>query len=453
MKTLTFAGIVTLVLAGASDHIKRQDAHSSVTASNSGSLTSMNTATRTRSSTTSRTTSNTSNIVVPTVVTTTSGPLPTFVAPVIGSKPKGLDKAPGLPDYHDIKPVDYPEMDKKPSPDSDLVREWMKEIDWEKIPNIPPTAPGGCQNATFNTEAIKNAGADNNCWWTCGYCTRPNDVTVCPAKMTWGMSFDDGPSAYTPKLLNWLSEKNLLATFFVVGSRVVSRPDILQRTYLDGHQISVHTWAHSALTTLTNEEVVAELGWSRHIIKQATGVTPVTMRPPYGDIDDRVRFISHSLGMTPIIWTTEDGKPFDTQDWRSAGGDAAQVDAVVKSFQDIVDTASTLDTGFIVLAHDTYESYVDMAIQRNLPYAMRPDSGLTLQPIDTCIGNTLSQSYLETTDKAQSAVPEFGTNSKDDTDSGKNSQKDSAKKEEDTGVRAKVGIVAVLLAGITLATI
>ena len=59
----------------------------------------------------------------------------------------------------------------------------------------------------------------------------------------------------------------------------------LQREYLSGHQIAVHTWSHTALTTQTNEEIIAELGWTRKIIRDVIGVSPVYMRPPYGDIE------------------------------------------------------------------------------------------------------------------------------------------------------------------------
>lgn len=55
---------------------------------------------------------------------------------------------------------------------------------------------------------------------------------------------------------------------------------MLQSEYMAGHQISVHTWSHSALTTLTNEQIVAELGWTKKVIKDTIGVTPNTFRPP-----------------------------------------------------------------------------------------------------------------------------------------------------------------------------
>lgn len=69
-----------------------------------------------------------------------------------------------------------------------------------------------------------------------GGCTRDSDVSFCPTKSTWGLSFDDGPAPSTPKLLNYLASVNLLSTFFVVGSRVVASPQILQSTYMAGHR-------------------------------------------------------------------------------------------------------------------------------------------------------------------------------------------------------------------------
>jgi peptidoglycan/xylan/chitin deacetylase (PgdA/CDA1 family) len=147
------------------------------------------------------------------------------------------------------------------------------------IPSFSPTVAGGCPT---NLQAVADT---TRCWWTCGGCTRPDDVTTCPDKLTWGLTFDDGPAPYTPDLLNYLDSQNLQATFFVVGSRVISYPATLQAEYMAGHQIAVHTWSHPSLTTLTNEQIIAELGWSRQAIKDVLGVTPNMMRPPFGDIE------------------------------------------------------------------------------------------------------------------------------------------------------------------------
>jgi peptidoglycan/xylan/chitin deacetylase (PgdA/CDA1 family) len=103
--------------------------------------------------------------------------------------------------------------------------------------------------------------------------------------LEWGLSYDDGPAPHTPDLLTYLDQVNLKSTFFVVGSRVISYPATLQYEYMNQHQIAVHTWSHSALTTQTNEQIIAELGWSKKVIKDVLGVTPNFMRPPFGDIE------------------------------------------------------------------------------------------------------------------------------------------------------------------------
>jgi len=139
--------------------------------------------------------------------------------------------------------------------------------------------PGGCPN---NTAA---AADKTRCWWTCGGCVGPSDVTECPKPLAWGLTYDDGPSFYTTELLQYLAQNNMHSTFFTVGSRISQFRYIAQTEYMSGHQIGVHTWSHPSLTTLTNEQIIAELGWSKKVIKDVIGVTPNMMRPPYGDIE------------------------------------------------------------------------------------------------------------------------------------------------------------------------
>jgi len=212
-----------------------------------------------------------------------------------------------------------------------------------------------------------------------------------------GVSFDDGPSAYTQTLLNYLSSKNLKATFFVVGSRVIERPQVLIEEYMSGNEISVHTWSHRPLTSLTTQQIVAELGWTRKAIKHAIGVTPTTMRPPYGDIDDRVRAISMAMGLTPIIWTrTPSGGVFDTNDWRVAAGQVTGLQSYA-TFQTILNNATQLDTGFIVLQHDLFEITVDLAVGYTLNSALTHSPSLTLEPIGKCMKIPTADLYMETT--------------------------------------------------------
>uniref|UniRef100_A0A0W0G8K9 chitin deacetylase n=1 Tax=Moniliophthora roreri TaxID=221103 RepID=A0A0W0G8K9_MONRR len=294
-----------------------------------------------------------------------------------GAQPT-FSNAPPLPAPFVFSPSVWPPQDKVPPTDSNEVKAWLKELDGWNIPNIPLNVDNTCAS---NPQAAQDAA--KNGWWTCGGHTRSTDIVQCPDKMTWGVSFDDGPSEYTPLFLD---QKNLSATFFVVGSRVISRPDILRDEYMAGHEISVHTWSHTALTTLSNEQIVAELGWTRKAIKDVLGVTPTTMRPPYGDMDDRVRAISLAMGMIPISWTTApNGATFDTFDWRVAGG-LVSAPVQYRTFQDILGNASTMNNGQIS---------VDLAVGFTLDAALTHNPPFTLKPIGECSKIPTSNLYLE----------------------------------------------------------
>ncbi|KAI0079392.1 carbohydrate esterase family 4 protein, partial [Panus rudis PR-1116 ss-1] len=307
-----------------------------------------------------------------------------------GTTPSQPPNAPPLPSTFVFSPADWPAQDKIPPTDSDEVKEWMKELEGVDIPDFSPTADGSCAG-----DPSAAAEAEQRGWWTCGGWTSPDDITVCNDKMTWGISFDDGPGPYTQKLLDYLDEKDLLATFFVVGSRCIERPALLIEEYMAGHELSVHTWSHHTLTAMTNEEIVAELGWTRKIIKDVTGVTPTTMRAPFGDIDNRVRAIAMAMGLRPIIWTRFNGFAFDTNDWKVAGGVVQPADQLA-IFESILGNATLMDTGFIVLEHDLYEITVDLAIGYTLPAALSHNPPFTLKRIGECNNIPLTDMYLET---------------------------------------------------------
>ncbi|KAL5537167.1 CDA2_1 [Sanghuangporus sanghuang] len=340
---------------------------------------------------------------IPPLSEITSGAISESTIPLSSTATAGqvpsISGAPALPSYT-IVSSEWPTMDQMPSTDSAEVQEWMTELEGFDIPDLS-TTDGTCAGSP---EAA--ADAANRGWWTCGGYTRGTDIVACPDKLTWGMSFDDGPGFYTTKLLDYLDERDLKSTFFVVGSRVIQNPEILRAEYLAGHEISMHTWSHPDLTKLTNEQIVAEFGWTRKAIQTVLGVTPVTMRPPYGDIDDRVRAISLAMGMVPIIWTRgKNNEQFDTNDWRVAGGTVTGTESV-EAFENILSNATELDTGFIVLQHDLYQQSVDLAVGYTLDLALNFTPSLTLEPIGVCQGWPATDLYLETTTNTTFPYPD-----------------------------------------------
>jgi len=299
--------------------------------------------------------------------------------------------APPLPAPFTYVASEWPTPDVVPETSTPEVQQWMKELEGVTIPPLAPTKDGSCVNDTAAANDAANRG-----WWTCGGYLRPTDIHVCPDKLDWGLNFDDGPAEYTPTLLQYLSAQKLHATFFVVGSRVVNYPGILVDEYMSGHEISIHTWSHHALTSLTTEQVVAELGWTRKAIKAVTGVTPLTMRPPFGDIDDRVRAISLAMGLIPIIWTrTAAAGQFDSDDWQVAAGLVTAAESI-ETFGTLLGNGSTMDTGVIVLQHDIQPQTIDLAIKTFLPSVLSYTPPFKMKGIGECLKWPASDFYLET---------------------------------------------------------
>lgn len=320
----------------------------------------------------------------------TTVPRPTVTTPAAGSTPTYM-KAPALPDLSKFKLSDYPTPDVIPPTDSPEVKQWIKEVNDSgvKIPDFKPTVTGGC---AANPEA---AADKSRCWWTCGGCTGPEDISDCPEPRSWGLTYDDGPAFYTPNLLDYLDEQKLKATFFIIGSRAVYLPAVLQREYLSGHQISVHTYSHHLLTEMTNDQIIAELGWSKKVIKDIIGVTPNTFRPPQGDMDDRVRAIAKAMGLTPIMWTrVSPTVTFNTQDFEVNAGTVTP-NQVLYNWKNILNNATQLDHGFIVLEHDLWPQCVEIATGYILPDALAHEPKFKIEPVNTCLSKDMKEAYIE----------------------------------------------------------
>ncbi len=68
------------------------------------------------------------------------------------------------------------------------------------------------------------------------------------------LTFDDGPSSITPKILDILNDENIKASFFVIGKNVKQYPEIVKRAYEEGHYIANHTYSHKNYKLYKNNE-------------------------------------------------------------------------------------------------------------------------------------------------------------------------------------------------------
>ncbi len=170
-----------------------------------------------------------------------------------------------------------------------------------------------------------------------------------PDKPMVALTFDDGPSKHTDRLLDTFSEYGGKGTFFVIGNIIDNRPDTLKRIVADGHQIAGHSWDHRQLTKLNAKDLTDQIMATRAKIYETSGIDTSVIRPPYGSYNDEVKRVCKELGIVMINWS------IDTLDWDHQNAD--------KIYDIIMDEVCD---GSIILCHDLYSTTVD-AMEKVIP--------------------------------------------------------------------------------------
>ncbi|MDQ0584216.1 polysaccharide deacetylase family protein [Streptomyces rishiriensis] len=128
------------------------------------------------------------------------------------------------------------------------------------------------------------------------------------------LTFDAGPSENSARLLDILNERQVPATFFLLGERHIEKyPELVRRMAAEGHEVASHTWDHKILTQITPEEIREELQRPNDEIARLTGRRPTLMRPPQGRTDESVHEICRELGLAEVLWTVT-AKDYTTTD-------------------------------------------------------------------------------------------------------------------------------------------
>ncbi|WP_055587636.1 polysaccharide deacetylase family protein [Peterkaempfera griseoplana] len=128
------------------------------------------------------------------------------------------------------------------------------------------------------------------------------------------LTFDAGPSANTPRLLDILKQHQAQATFFMLGAKhVVKYPDTVRRIAAEGHELANHTWSHQILTDIKPDEARKEITLTQDAVARITGTRPLLLRPPQGRTNDKVAAICRDLGMAEVLWSVT-AKDYETTD-------------------------------------------------------------------------------------------------------------------------------------------
>ncbi len=151
------------------------------------------------------------------------------------------------------------------------------------------------------------------------------------------LTFDDGPSIYTDWLLDILKEKNVKATFFVLGKSAKIQRDTIRRIAKEWHEIWSHSWDHKNFKKLTSKQAKIQLTNTDAIISELIGHNTPFFRPPYGSYTHEM--LTNSK--TPyILWN------IDPEDWKE------------KNRTILVNRMSLASQGDIILAHDIHKTTI-----------------------------------------------------------------------------------------------
>jgi peptidoglycan-N-acetylglucosamine deacetylase len=152
------------------------------------------------------------------------------------------------------------------------------------------------------------------------------------------LTFDDGPDpSSTPEFAQVLADRNVRATFFMLGSMVAAAPRLAADIAAAGHEVGVHGWDHRYLPARSPRATRTDLTRAAELIADVTGTRPRLFRPPYGVLSGPALLVARDLGLTPVLWGA----------WGREWSPGATSESVLQTL------LGGLDGGVTVLLHDS----------------------------------------------------------------------------------------------------
>jgi peptidoglycan/xylan/chitin deacetylase (PgdA/CDA1 family) len=154
------------------------------------------------------------------------------------------------------------------------------------------------------------------------------------------LTFDDGPHPIaTPIILQELVNRNIRATFFLLGQNVQKFPELVHQIHAQGHQIGNHSFAHTNLLFKNKSFVRDEILRTKEILEAIIGTHSQYFRPPYGYFDWTTLNVLRALGLTCVLWNV------DSKDYKLNSQTNISHRVIQKTKK-----------GSIILLHDNYET-------------------------------------------------------------------------------------------------
>ena len=149
------------------------------------------------------------------------------------------------------------------------------------------------------------------------------------------LTFDDGPSPFTPQVLAILRREHVPATFFEIGRQAQAFGALTRTESRDGDAVGDHTQTHPLLSRLAPAAQETEILSAAGHIRAAGAAAPLLFRPPYGSFNAATLDVARRAGMLMVLWTV------DTKDFSRPG--VARI---------VYTALSGARPGAIVLMHD-----------------------------------------------------------------------------------------------------
>ncbi|KAJ3178738.1 chitin deacetylase [Geranomyces variabilis] len=328
----------------------------------------------------------------PAAATRTANIAPANPAPQVAgafpSMPAGMKMVDAAKNYPNM-PTSWPDPDEAKGPISlpallsaPLVQAGVAKVTGIVSPTLLSVKPS--IRIGYQSEVTYQDDPTLNCYWPSVQCHKPvtqtpylqPDVVSCIDANTLGLPTQGNQT--TMALGQKLKGMNLAATFFVTGGASYFNPDALQALFAEGHEIAVHTWTHAPMTSLTTEQIVAEILYTEAFIYALIGQRPRYFRPPYGDVDDRVRAIVGALGYESVMW--QEAKDLQDQSATAASSPASSFVATFNSWM-------TPQPGYIDLEHSLLAPVNGFAAAILDDFAARKAAGLFVPnalPVGQC---------------------------------------------------------------------
>lgn len=183
------------------------------------------------------------------------------------------------------------------------------------------------------------------------------------------LTFDDGPGVSTGDILRVLRKKRVDATFFLLGSMISEDTEAVKQIPRQGSEVANHSTAHQA------RPGQADLENTNRLVEEASGVTPCTYRPPYGDVNGEVVAAARSAGLDTVLWDV------DTNDWQGS----TTIDSILENVK------SNTQNGSIILMHDGGDQPRPKTVEL-LPRLidLLRDEGYALVTVSELLGNDIT---------------------------------------------------------------